>query len=122
VVPGPVGTVTVSPNPELTTESAVSYRPVAFTSGGAPVYDLSKGKVACPQTQAPTSTGGGQVLATEDDWTILTTGPKPFASQSLAGAEHGTPKRSYPSYPSEAELTPQLWGRLRLVGDVENPK
>jgi hypothetical protein len=51
----------------LTTESAVSYKPVAFTSGGAPVYDLSKDKVACPQTQAPTSTGGGQVLATEED-------------------------------------------------------
>ncbi len=137
MAPGPVHTVTVSPNLELTTDTAMSYKPVAFTPGGAPVYDLSKGKVASPQTQAPTSTGGGQVLATEGDWTVLTTGPKPFASQSLAGAEHGIPQWSYPSLwpglhashiapvpelPGELIGTTRLLGpsfRLRKVNDIE---
>ena len=30
------------------------------------------------------------MLATGDNWTVLTTGPKPFASESMAGAEHGS--------------------------------
>jgi hypothetical protein len=125
MVPGSVHAVTVSPNLELTTDTAMSYEPVAFTAGGAPIYDLSQGKMLCPLTQRPTSTGGGQVLATEDDWTVLTTGPKPFASQSLAGAQHGTAKWSYPSlwpglHASHISPLPEFPGELigttRLLG------
>jgi len=137
MIPGDVHAVTVSASLELTTDTAMSYKPVAFTAGGAPIYDLSKGKLLCRQTQRPTSTGGGQVLATEDDRTVLTTGPKPFASQSLAGAEHGTAKWSYPSlwpglhashiaplpeFPGELIGTTRLLGpsfRLQKVRDVE---
>jgi hypothetical protein len=125
MVPGTVRSVTVSANMEITTDTAMSYKPVAFTKGGAPVYDLSKGMMLCPQTQRPTSTGGGQVLATGDDRTVLTTGPKPFASQSLAGAEHGIPKWSYPSlwpglHASHIAPLPEFPGELigttRLLG------
>ena len=137
MVPGIVHRVTVSANLELTTDTALSYKPVAFTTGGAPVYYLSEGKVLCPQTQEPTTSGGGQVLATGDDWTVLTTGPRPFASQSLAGAKNGIPKWSYPSlwpglhashiapvpeFPGELIGTTRLLGpsfRLHNVSDVE---
>src|ERR1700730_15966255 len=44
MVPGTVDAVTVSTNLELTTSTAMSYKPVSFTTGGAPVYDLSKGQ------------------------------------------------------------------------------
>ena len=77
------------------------------------------------------------MLATESDWTVLTTGPKPFASQSLAGAERGIPQWSYPSLwpglhashiapvpelPGELIGTTRLLGpsfRLRKVNDIE---
>jgi hypothetical protein len=125
LLPGAVHSATVSANLEFTTDTAMNYKPVAYTKGGAPVYDLSEGTTLCPQTQNPTSTGGGQVLATEDDRTVLTTGPKPFASQSLAGAEHGTPKWSYPSlwpglHASHIAPLPEFPGELigttRLLG------
>jgi hypothetical protein len=125
LIPGTVHAVTVSTTLDLTTDAAMSYAPVAFTRGGAPVYDLAKGKLLCPQTQRPTSTGGGQVLTTQDGWTVLTTGPKPFASQSMAGAEHGTAKWSYPSlWPGlhASHIAPlpessgELIGTTRLLG------
>lgn len=77
------------------------------------------------------------MLATGDDWTVLTTGPKPFASESMAGAEHGVAKWSYPSvwpglhashvssppeFPGELIGTTRLLGppfQLRKVKDVE---
>ena len=125
LVPGIVHTTTVSPTLELTTDTAMSYKPIAFTAGGAPIYDLSRGTMLCPRTQRPTSTGGGQVLAAQEDWTVLTTGPEPFASQSLAGAEHGTAKWSYPSlWPGlhASHISPlpgfpgELIGTTRLLG------
>jgi hypothetical protein len=139
MVPGTVHRVTVSANLGFTTDTGSSYKPVAFTAAGAPLYDLSKGKTLYPpaQTQLPTSTGGGQILATEDDRTVLTTGPRPFASESLAGSENGIPKWSYPSlwpglhashiaplpeFPGELIGTTRLLGpsfRLRNARDVE---
>ena len=134
---GAVRTVTVSSELELTTDAAVGYKPVSFTTAGAPLYDLSKGKPLVMQTQRPASSGGGQVLAANAAWTILTTAPKPFAAQSLSGAEGGVAKWSYPSlwpglhashtspspeFPGELIGTTRLLGpsfKLRNVPDVE---
>jgi hypothetical protein len=137
VVPGTLGTVTVSTNLAFVTDTAMSYKPVAFTAAGAPVYDLGKGKVLCPQTQKPSSSGGGQVLTSQGNWTVLTTGPKPFAPESVAGAQDGIAKWSYPSlwpglhashispapeFPGELVGTTRLLGpslQLRNAADVE---
>ncbi len=137
MIPGTVSSVTVAENLNLVTDKAISYKPSGFTNGGAPIYDLKKGQILCSQTQKPTSTGGGQVLATAGDWTVLTTGPKPFASESVAGAEHGVAKWTYPSlwpglhashiapppeFPGELIGTTRLLGpsfRLRNIKDVE---
>jgi hypothetical protein len=125
VVPGQPGAVTVSTSLAFVTSGATSYSPVSFTASGAPVYDLNKPVQLASQTQRPTSDGGGQVLATSGGWTILTTGPKPFASQSLAGAEQGVPKWSYPSlWPGlhashispPPEFPGELIGTTRLLG------
>jgi hypothetical protein len=125
LAPGTVHTVTVSANLELVTDTAISYKPVGFAKNGAPLYDLSKSKILCPQTQKTTSTGGGQVLPASDDWTVLTTGPKPFASESVAGAKDGIAKWSYPSlwpglHASHHSPVPtfpgELIGTTRLLG------
>src|SRR5207248_6082552 len=125
MTPGMVRSATVSANLELVTDSATSYKPVGFSKNGAPLYDLSKFKILCPQTQKPTSTGGGQVLPTTDAWTVLTTAPTPFASESIAGAKDGTAKWSYPSlwpglHASHHSAVPtfpgELIGTTRLLG------
>ena len=117
IVPGTVRTVSVSTNLEFVTDTAVSYKPVSFTPEGVPVYDPSKGAQLCPEAQRPTSSGGGQVLVANDGWTILTTAPKPFASQSVAGAEKGIARWSYPSlwpglHASHISPTPEVPGEL----------
>ena len=125
LAPGPVHGVTVSAGLELVTDTAISYKPVGFTKNGAPLYDLSKSRILCPQTQRPTSTGGEQVLSTVDAWTVLTTGPKPFASESLVGAKDGVARWSYPSlwpglHASHHSPVPtfpgELIGTTRLLG------
>jgi hypothetical protein len=133
LAPGTVHSVTVSANLELVTDTATSYKPVGFSKNGAPLYDLNKSAVLCPQTQKPTSTGGQQVLPSASDWTVLTTGPKPFASESVAGAERGVAKWSYPSlwpglHASHNSPTPafpgELIGTTRLLGpsfQLRNP-
>jgi hypothetical protein len=125
IVPGNVRTVTVSTGLEFVTNTAVSYKPVSFTAKAVPVYDPSKGIQLCSQTQRPSSSGGGQVLAAKDGWTILTTAPKPFASQSVAGAQNGMARWSYPSlwpglHASHIAPIPEFPGELigttRLLG------
>ena len=125
LVPGAVSTVTISTGLELVTDTAIAYKPVSFTPAGAPIYDLKHGEQLCAGTQLPTSTGGGQVLATWGGWTILTTGARPFASESMSGAEHGVAKWSYPSvwpglhasHNSSAPSFPgELIGTTRLLG------
>jgi hypothetical protein len=96
IVPRAMRTVTLSTTLEFVTDTALRYKPVSFTSKGAPVYP-GQATQLCPDTQRPASSGGGQVLTTNTDWTILTTAPKPFASESLGGAEHGVARWSYPS-------------------------
>jgi len=133
MAPGTVRSATVAANLELVTDTATSYKPVGFNKNGAPLYDLSKSTILCPQTQKPTSTGGQQVLPTASGWTVLTTGPKPFASQSVAGAERGVAKWSYPSlwpglHASHNSPVPafpgELIGTTRLLGpsfQLRNP-
>ena len=127
VVAGSVGPgVTVGPDLSLVTGLAVRYAPVSFTRQGAPVYDLSaKGSVLCGGTQGPTSSGGGQVLAGQGGWTVLTTAPKPFAPQSMGGALGGQALWSYPSqwpglHASHIAPVPEFPGELigttRLLG------
>jgi hypothetical protein len=136
LAPGSVRTVTVATNLELVTDSAMSYKPIGFTATGIPLYDLGKATPLAMHTQRPASSGGGQVLAT-GSWTILTTAPKPFAPQSLSGAENGVAKWSYPSlwpglhashtspspeFPGELIGTTRLLGpsfRLRNASDIE---
>ncbi len=109
--PGFVHTATLSDGLEFVTDAAASYKPVSFTSGGAPLYDLSRHDVLLAGTQKPASSGGGQVLPTRGHWTVLTTGPKPFAPESLAGAENGVSRWEYPS----------LWPGLHASHNAPSP-
>ncbi len=117
--------VTVAPDLSLVTGKAVRYAPQRFTPAGVPVYDLEKGEALCPDTQSPTSSGGGQVLMATNGWTVLTTAPKPFAPQSVGGARNGAPFWSYPSpWPGlhashiapPPEFPGEVIGTTRLLG------
>jgi len=125
LIKGVVNRVTVSRNLAFTTDTALTYQPISFTVNAAPRYGQPKPLAPPSQTQLPTTSGGGQVLATEDGRAVLTTGPKPFASQSMAGVENGIPTWSYPSlwpglHASHISPLPEYYGELvgttRLLG------
>jgi hypothetical protein len=101
------------------------YAPQRYTADGAPVYDLARYESLCPGTQRPTSSGGGQALATPGGWTVLTTAAKPFAPQSVGGACDGQSRWAYPSpwpglHASHSAPAPEFPGELigttRLLG------
>jgi hypothetical protein len=110
---------------------AMRYAPRRFTPGGAPVYDLSAGEVLVEGTQNPPSSGGDQVLAGPDGWTVLTNAPKPFSAHGLGGARGGVPVWSYPSlwpglHASHEAPVPDrpgmVIGHTRLLGDLVTPR
>ena len=131
-VKGSVGSgVTVSPDLSIVTGSAVRFAVQRFTAKGAPAYDLAKGEVLVPDPQQPTTSGGGQVLLCKDGWTVLTVAPKPFAPQSMGGAQKGRALWSYPSvwpglHASHIAAMPEFPGELigttRLLGPAFTPR
>jgi len=130
----PVDGVTVGSdlafNVAMAGDSALHFAPLGFTKGGAPLFDATKGAALVTGVQRPSSSGGNQTL-TSGDWTIFTTGPAPFASQSMAGAQKGVPLWSYPSlwpglhasHISPLPDTPgELIGTTRLIGEMVTPQ
>lgn len=111
---------------------AVRFAPVGFTPRGVPRYDLSRGTVLVKGTRKPWTSGGGQALAGEGGWTILTVPPEPYPGQSsMAGVRNGEPMWSYPSlwpglHPSHDAPMPshpgQLLGTTRLLGGLVKPR
>jgi len=123
--------VTVSPDLTMVTGHAIAFAPQSFTAQGVPVYDLSKSTTVVPDPQQPTTSGGGQVLVGRDGWTVLTVAPKPFAPQSMGGAQNGKALWSYPSaWPGlhashiapMPEFPGELIGTTRLLGPAFSPR
>jgi len=110
---------------------AVRFAPASFTAAGAPRYDLAAGATLAVGTRKPQTSGGGQALATDDGWTVLTVPPEPFAAQaSVAGVRNGEPMWTYPSrwpglHPSHDAAMPEgpgeLIGNTRLLGGLVTP-
>lgn len=123
---GSVGSgTTVGPDLSFVSAQAQRFAPQRFTEAGVPVYDLSRPETLCPDTQRPTSSGGGQVLMAPGGWTVLTTAARPFAPQSVGGALGGVSRWSYPSpwpglHASHIAPLPEFPGELigttRLLG------
>jgi hypothetical protein len=126
---GDVSGVTVMPDLSFCVTqlsgSSVQFSPVSFTAGGIPVYQIDKGKVLASGVQPPGSSGGDQVLAASNGWTVVTQGILPFERYSLSGAKNGLPMWSYPNlWPGlhashEAPLpdfSAELIGPTRLLG------
>jgi hypothetical protein len=78
-------------------DTAVRFKPSGFTEAGVPTYDVVQPEVLVKGISSPPSSGGGQVLAGRDGWTVLTTAPTPFSSYSFAGTHEGKPVWSYPN-------------------------
>jgi hypothetical protein len=112
-------------------DRAVRYRPTSFVGQGVPRYDAEKGETLLAGAQPPASSGGDQALVSDDGWTILTVGPKPFAAESLGGGRDGKASWSYPSlwpglHASHEAATPdrpgELIGTTRLLGGLVTPR
>ena len=113
---------------------ALRFAPVGFTRRGAPRYDLRQAEVLVTGTRRPNTSGGGQALAGENGWTILTVPPEPYQPQSsLSGAQRGKgqPLWVYPSmwpglHSSHAAPLPEFPGELigttRLLGGFVKPR
>ncbi len=123
--------VNVMPDLSIVTGTAMLFKPQRFTSHGAPLYDATKGTTLVPNTQKPTSTGGGQALLGKDSWTVLTVAPKPYAPESMGGAYQGQAMWSYPSlwpglHASHSAPMPEqpgeLIGTTRLLGTTVTPR
>lgn len=87
----------VMPDLSIITGTAMLFKPQTFTPHGVPLYDATQGTTLVPDTQWPTSSGGGQALLGKDNWTVLTVAPKPYAPESMGGAFKGQARWSYPS-------------------------
>lgn len=123
--------VNVMPDLSIVTGTAMLFNPQNFTSHGAPLYDATKGTTLVPDTQMPTSSGGGQALLGKDGRTVLTVAPQPYAPQSLGGAYKSQSMWSYPSlwpglHASQTAPVPerpgQLIGTTRLLGTTVTPR
>jgi len=133
--PGGGGGVTVMPDlsfclTRVSGENSTRFAPVGFSGSGVPLYDLAKGEVLAKGVQAPASSGGDQMLAGADGWTVVTLGMAPFAKHSFSGSKDGVPKWSYPnmwpglhaSHEAPAPTHPgELVGPTRLMGGFITP-
>jgi hypothetical protein len=132
---GEVGGITVMPDLSFCVarvgDKAMRFAPTGFAAGGAPLYDLAKGETLAEGVQPPASSGGDQVLAGSDGWTVVTLGIAPFARHSLSGAKNGQPQWSYPNlWPGlhasheapEPDRPGELIGPTRLMGGFISPR
>ena len=78
-------------------DKAMQFSPSSFTDSDIPRYDLNRGKLLAEGVLPPASSGGNQVLASPDGWTVITLGMKPFSAYSISGAKNGVPMWSYPN-------------------------
>ncbi len=106
------------------------FKPIKYTAGGTPVYDLSESEILARGVQSPVSSGGGQALWDESGWTVLTTPPQPFSPYAVGAVFKGEPRWSYPSlwpglHASHESPPPdrpgELIGTTRLLGDFITP-
>ena len=132
---GPAGGVTVMDDLSFCVvrlrDKATRFAPVSFSEKGTPRYDLAKGTVMAEGVIGPASSGGNQMLAARDGWTVITLGMKPFDARSFSGARNGVPMWSYPNlwpglHASHEAPTPggpgELNGPTRLLGGLFEPK
>ena len=110
---------------------ALRFKPSSFTAQGVPAYDPATGEVIATGVQRPSSSGGGQVLAFENGWSVLTTAPKPLNSYCLSGVRNGVPMWGYPSlwpglhashHAPQPEFPGELIGTTRLLGNSVTPR
>ena len=112
-------------------DKVMQFSPIGFTDQGVPRYDINKGKILAEGVFPPASSGGNQVLAAPDGWTVITLGIKPFTPYSLSGAKNGVPMWSYPDlwpglHASHTSPRPdrrgELIGTTRLLGGFMEAK
>jgi hypothetical protein len=111
-------------------DRVVRYRMQGVSERGVPLYDPEAAEPLLAGVQPPASSGGDQALVSDDGWTIVTLGPKPFAPESLGGGRDGKVLWSYPSlwpglhasHESPAPDRPgMLVGTTRLLGGLVRP-
>ncbi len=128
----PVGSVCLQRDLSITTSLAAHYQVLRYTDKGVPVYDLAQGKTLVPGARVANTSGGGQVIAGRDGWTVTTFPLAPYPNGSmLTGALNGRPMWGYPCeflglHNSMSSPIPQspghVIGTTRLLGPTVTPK
>ncbi len=131
---GPCDGVTVMPDLSFLATNlngqTERFRPQGFLPGGVPEYS-NAGEVLATGAQHPTTSGGGQTLLSNDDWTILTVAPQPFSALGMGGVKSGVPLWTYPSlWPGlhasheapTADEPGEVLGTTRLLGGFVTPQ
>ncbi|MEZ0296070.1 MAG: hypothetical protein ACAI35_06405 [Candidatus Methylacidiphilales bacterium] len=129
------GGITVMPDLSLCVArmsgKAMRFAPAGMTDSGVPKYDINNGEVRAEGVEGPRSSGGDQMLVTDDGQTIVSLGMAPFSPWSLSGAKDGKPAWSYPNpwpglHASHHAARPsqpgQVIGATRLMGGLFTPK
>lgn len=99
------------------TGSGLRLKPRSFTPAGTPIYDaadFAETTITADRAQGPVSSGGGQAAIGRDGKVLFTNAPKPFAPQSIGGANW-----SYPSlWPGlhASHIAPLMDEPGRLIG------
>jgi hypothetical protein len=121
IVAGAPGPITLDGGLGLTTSTAIRYAPIGFTAKGAPRYDLAGGE----KLAEGGGSGGGQVIAALNGWTVFTFPPKPLPGCYLAGCKDRRLNWTYPdeflglhsSHHSKPPRHPgEVIGTTRLLG------
>lgn len=128
---GAVGGVTVMPDLSFCISQvdgkAMQFSPESFTARGTPVYNMDSGKILASGVQLSGSSGGNQLLADSNGWTVLTQGIAPYHRYSISGSKDGKPLWSYPNlwpglHASHQAPPPSFPGELigptRLLGGL----
>ncbi|PTY02929.1 hypothetical protein DB346_07915 [Verrucomicrobia bacterium LW23] len=110
---------------------AVRFAPTGFTESGVPKYDLTKPEVRAEGVESSRSSGGNQMLMTDDGHTIVSLGMAPFSPYSLSGAKDGKATWSYPNpwpglhashHAARPDRPGQVIGATRLMGGLFTPR
>lgn len=111
--------------------NAVQVAPATINANGTPAYKINTVTTLVKDIQLSASSGGNQLLAAPDGWTVATMGLMPFHKYSISGAKNGKPVWSYPNlwpglHASHSAPMPEFPGELigptRLLGGVFNEK
>jgi hypothetical protein len=130
-----IGGITVAPDLSFyaarVNGQALRYAPTGFSAQGVPKYDLAKAQILANGVLDPASSGGSQIVTSQDGWMALTLGQAPYSALSITGAKNGVAMWSYPNlwpglhashHAPDPTRPGELTGPTRMLGGPFSPR